>query len=141
MQSQLELLVSSHACCMVSVSSSGSSDASVQIRIVLNLIYVPKPEWKGRSDGFIHHALFTQGRNFPIAIFAIAVEGSLFYLINNIWVSPQVYTCIVLSTDPSSYAALPSLYSVLLSLSIYSQLLPFAILPHHLRCCTSAFLL
>jgi hypothetical protein len=46
----------------------------------------PPIEWKGRDDGFLHHALFRNGRNFPISILAIAVEGSLFYLINNLYV-------------------------------------------------------
>ncbi|KAH8083141.1 major facilitator superfamily domain-containing protein [Filobasidium floriforme] len=54
---------------------------------IICLIY----EWKGTETGFLHHSLFQDGRNFPIAIFVIAVEGSLFYLINNIYPS-QVFT-------------------------------------------------
>jgi hypothetical protein len=48
--------------------------------------FFPSAEWKGTKTGFLHHSLFQDGRNFPIAIFVIAVEGSLFYLINNIYV-------------------------------------------------------
>ncbi|GFZ47214.1 hypothetical protein JCM24511_04957 [Saitozyma sp. JCM 24511] len=42
-------------------------------------------EWKGTSTGFLHHALFKQGRNFPLAVLLCAVEGDIFYLINNIY--------------------------------------------------------
>ncbi|KAH8658501.1 major facilitator superfamily domain-containing protein [Xylariales sp. PMI_506] len=42
-------------------------------------------EWKGTSRGFMDHRLFDQGRNFPTALFIMSVEGSLFYLINNIY--------------------------------------------------------
>ncbi|GAA6037989.1 hypothetical protein JCM8097_009528 [Rhodosporidiobolus ruineniae] len=44
-------------------------------------------EWKGTSTGFLDHRLFEGGRNFPLSLFLIAVEGSLFYLINNIYPS------------------------------------------------------
>ena len=43
-------------------------------------------EWKGTSTGFLDHRLFQHGRNFPLCMFLIAVEGSLFYLVNNIYV-------------------------------------------------------
>ncbi|KAM0789205.1 hypothetical protein ACM66B_000050 [Microbotryomycetes sp. NB124-2] len=49
--------------------------------LILCLLY----EWKGTSTGFLDHRLFREGRNFPIALVLIAVEGSLFYLINNIY--------------------------------------------------------
>ncbi|KAK4057263.1 hypothetical protein OIO90_001760 [Microbotryomycetes sp. JL221] len=49
--------------------------------MVLCVLY----EWKGTSTGFLDHRLFREGRNFPIALVLIAVEGSLFYLINNIY--------------------------------------------------------
>ncbi|KAK4051412.1 hypothetical protein OIV83_002896 [Microbotryomycetes sp. JL201] len=49
--------------------------------LLLCLLY----EWKGTSTGFLDHRLFRDGRNFPIALVLIAVEGSLFYLINNIY--------------------------------------------------------
>jgi len=61
--------------------------------LISPIIYAPPAEldssieWKGTKVGFLHHALFKEGRNFPIAIFVIAVEGSLFYMINNIYVS------------------------------------------------------
>ncbi|BGP55451.1 hypothetical protein JCM8202v2_003055 [Rhodotorula sphaerocarpa] len=42
-------------------------------------------EWKGTSRGFLDHRLFENGRNFPLCMFLIAVEGALFYLVNNIW--------------------------------------------------------
>ncbi|ORY86666.1 major facilitator superfamily domain-containing protein [Leucosporidium creatinivorum] len=44
-------------------------------------------EWKGTSTGFLDHRLFQSGRNFPLAMLLVAVEGSLFYLINNIYPS------------------------------------------------------
>ncbi|KAM0789204.1 hypothetical protein ACM66B_000049 [Microbotryomycetes sp. NB124-2] len=49
--------------------------------LIICLIY----EWKGTTTGFLDHRLFREGRNFPIALGLIAVEGSLFYLINNIY--------------------------------------------------------
>lgn len=48
-------------------------------------------EWKGRNDGFLHHGLFRDGRNFPISMVLVAVEGSLFYLVNNLYVSRVIY--------------------------------------------------
>ncbi|BGP33028.1 hypothetical protein JCM10296v2_004817 [Rhodotorula toruloides] len=44
-------------------------------------------EWKGTETGFLDHRLFQHGRNFPLSLFLIAVEGSLFYLVNNIYSS------------------------------------------------------
>ncbi len=41
-------------------------------------------EWKGTATGFLDHRLFKCGRNFPLCLFLIAVEGALFYLMNNI---------------------------------------------------------
>lgn len=49
-------------------------------------------EWKGTSRGFLDHRLFQNGRNFPLCMFLIAVEGALFYLVNNIWVRLNRYT-------------------------------------------------
>lgn len=49
---------------------------------------VAPAEWKGTTRGFLDHRLFQNGRNFPLSMFLIAVEGSLFYLINNIYVRP-----------------------------------------------------
>ncbi|KAK4057264.1 hypothetical protein OIO90_001761 [Microbotryomycetes sp. JL221] len=59
-------------------------------------------EWKGTSTGFLDHRLFREGRNFPIALCLIAVEGSLFYLINNIYTG-QVNS--LWTTAPGSIAA------------------------------------
>ncbi|WWC64330.1 uncharacterized protein I303_106940 [Kwoniella dejecticola CBS 10117] len=42
-------------------------------------------EWKGTSTGFLHHALFRHGWNFPLAVLLCAVEGDIFYLVNNIY--------------------------------------------------------
>ncbi|KPV74788.1 uncharacterized protein RHOBADRAFT_53726 [Rhodotorula graminis WP1] len=42
-------------------------------------------EWRGTKVGFIHHKLFENGRNFPLALFLVAVEGAIFYEINNIY--------------------------------------------------------
>lgn len=53
-------------------------------------------EWKGRSDGFAHHALFKRNRNYPIALVAIGAEGVVFYLLNNQY-SGQVFA--LWSTD------------------------------------------
>ncbi|KAF4556637.1 Efflux pump-like protein 4 [Elsinoe fawcettii] len=44
-------------------------------------------EWKGTTTGFLDHRLFRDGRNFPLCMVLIAVEGSLFYLVNNIYPS------------------------------------------------------
>lgn len=44
-------------------------------------------EWKGTKTGFLDHRLFAHGRNFPLCLVLIAVEGSLFYLVNNIYPS------------------------------------------------------
>lgn len=32
-------------------------------------------EWKGRSDGLVPHVYFKGGPNFPLSVFAFAVEG------------------------------------------------------------------
>ena len=44
-------------------------------------------EWKGTSTGFLDHRLFQNGRNFPLCLFLIAVEGALFYCVNNVYPS------------------------------------------------------
>ncbi|KAJ9640136.1 hypothetical protein H2204_003361 [Knufia peltigerae] len=36
-------------------------------------------EWKGRSDGLMAHVFFQGGRNFPLALFAVLVEGWIYY--------------------------------------------------------------
>ncbi|SGY34004.1 BQ5605_C002g01577 [Microbotryum silenes-dioicae] len=48
-------------------------------------------EWLGTSRGFLDHRLFQNGYNFPLGLFLIAVEGSLFYLVNNIY-AQQVFS-------------------------------------------------
>ncbi|KZV99532.1 MFS general substrate transporter [Exidia glandulosa HHB12029] len=46
-------------------------------------------EWKGRTDGLIAHVFFKRGANFPLALFAFAVEGWIFFsAVNSI--TPQV---------------------------------------------------
>jgi hypothetical protein len=32
-------------------------------------------EWKGRTDGIVAHVMFQNGYNFPLSVFAFAVEG------------------------------------------------------------------
>ncbi|KAG9557648.1 MFS general substrate transporter, partial [Aureobasidium melanogenum] len=53
------------------------------VLFIVCLIY----EWKGTKTGFLDHRLFQNGRNFPLCMVLIAVEGSLFYLMNNIYPS------------------------------------------------------
>ncbi|THX01120.1 MFS general substrate transporter [Aureobasidium pullulans] len=53
------------------------------VLFIVCLIY----EWKGTKTGFLDHRLFQNGRNFPLCMILIAVEGSLFYLMNNIYPS------------------------------------------------------
>lgn len=46
-------------------------------------------EWKGRTDGIVAHVLFSKGYNFPLSVFAFAVEGWIFYsAVNSI--TPQI---------------------------------------------------
>ena len=46
-------------------------------------------EWKGRADGIVAHVLFAKGYNFPLSVFAFAVEGWIFYsAVNSI--TPQI---------------------------------------------------
>ncbi|RDW76097.1 hypothetical protein BP5796_06918 [Coleophoma crateriformis] len=40
-------------------------------------------EWKIKKDGMFHHGLFRNGRNFPIALLCIFVEGLVFFTANN----------------------------------------------------------
>lgn len=49
-------------------------------------------EWKGRSDGLIAHVFFKSGLNFPLALFACAVEGWMYYsAVNTILNQMQLY--------------------------------------------------
>lgn len=36
-----------------------------------------------KKDGMFHHALFKQGRNFPLAVGGIFIEGMVFFAVNN----------------------------------------------------------
>jgi hypothetical protein len=50
---------------------------------------LPKPEWKGRSDGLIAHVFFHRDANFALSVFAFAVEGWIFYSAINA-ITPQL---------------------------------------------------
>ncbi|KAJ9091270.1 hypothetical protein QFC19_009180 [Naganishia cerealis] len=99
--------------------------------------------YHGRDDGFIHQyvlenemrrfvsdsnatlscsELFRHGWNFPIAVFVIAVEGSLFYLLNNIWPS-QVFALYAHDPIIAALYLLPFFMTILVIspvLSIYA---------------------
>ncbi|ORY08789.1 major facilitator superfamily domain-containing protein [Clohesyomyces aquaticus] len=47
-------------------------------------------EWKGRDDGLVAHVFFQAGRNFPLALFAMMVEGWMFYSAINT-ITPQMH--------------------------------------------------
>jgi MFS family permease len=47
--------------------------------LILFVLY----EWKFTKIGMLHHGLFSRGRNFPIALFGITVEGIVFFASNN----------------------------------------------------------
>lgn len=49
-------------------------------------------EWKGRTDGLVHHELFSQSRNFAICLVLIFVEGLIFFAFT-IWL-PQETTLV-----------------------------------------------
>ncbi|KAK7035759.1 MFS general substrate transporter [Favolaschia claudopus] len=46
---------------------------------VVFLILFGLYEWKGRKDGIVAHVFFARGPNFPLSVFAFAVEGFIFY--------------------------------------------------------------
>lgn len=46
-------------------------------------------EWKARSDGLVAHVFFRSGPNFPLSVFAFAVEGWIFYSAVNA-ITPQM---------------------------------------------------
>lgn len=66
--------------------------------------------------------LFRHGWNFPIAVFVISVEGSLFYLLNNIWPS-QVFALYAHDAVIAALYLLPFFMTILVIspfLSIYA---------------------
>jgi MFS family permease len=46
------------------------------------LMFVIYYEWKVKTDGLFHRQLFKKSRNFPLALFAISVEGASFFAVN-----------------------------------------------------------
>lgn len=46
-------------------------------------------EWKARPDGLVAHVFFRSGPNFPLSVFAFAVEGWIFYSAVNA-ITPQM---------------------------------------------------
>ncbi|PVH97231.1 MFS general substrate transporter [Periconia macrospinosa] len=55
-------------------------------------------EWKGRNDGLVAHVFFRAGRNFPLALFSMMIEGWIFYsAINNI--TPQMHLYLGWASD------------------------------------------
>lgn len=57
------------------------------------------PEWKGRSDGICAHIFFQSGRNFPLSVFASAVEGWMYYSAVNT-ITNQMIFYLEWDTDP-----------------------------------------
>ncbi|KFY39710.1 hypothetical protein V495_05775 [Pseudogymnoascus sp. VKM F-4514 (FW-929)] len=54
-------------------------------------------ETRFKKDGMFHHGLFTSGRNFPIALFGVFVEGLVFFAANNYF---AFQASILYETDP-----------------------------------------
>jgi MFS family permease len=52
------------------------------IGIVLTIVLIAYETFV-KKDGMLHHDLFNRGRNFPIALFSVFVEGLVFYAANN----------------------------------------------------------
>lgn len=50
-----------------------------------------------KKDGMFHHGLFTNGRNFPIALFCVFVEGVVFFAANNYF---AFQVSVLYETDP-----------------------------------------
>lgn len=87
------------------------------ISFVLCLLY----EWKGTSTGFLHHALF-QNRNFPLLMFTMAVEGHMFYAVNNMY-SGEVYG--LWFTDVSAMKQSAALLPFFASVMVVTPLVAF----------------
>lgn len=54
-------------------------------------------ETRFKKDGMFHHGLFANGRNFPIALFGVFVEGLVFFAANNYF---AFQASILYETDP-----------------------------------------
>lgn len=66
----------------------GWSDKHSYVSVIIGAIFFILTclyEWKGTSRGFMDHRLFKEGRNWPLLLFIISVEGALFYLYNNVF--------------------------------------------------------
>ncbi|KAM0746727.1 MFS general substrate transporter [Meredithblackwellia eburnea MCA 4105] len=62
-----------------------ASDVHVVAPLVIGLFFLLAfigYEWKGRSDGLLHHELFSRDRNFALSILAIFAEGTFFFSYN-----------------------------------------------------------
>ncbi|KAF2117940.1 major facilitator superfamily domain-containing protein [Lophiotrema nucula] len=66
---------------------------------LLFLILFGLYEWKGRSDGICAHVFFQAGRNFPLSLFALAVEGWMYFSAVNT-VTTQMTFYLEWDTDP-----------------------------------------
>ncbi|RDW69734.1 MFS general substrate transporter-4 [Coleophoma cylindrospora] len=55
-------------------------------------------EWKGRDDGLVAHVFFKDNWNFPLSVFAFAVEGWIFYSAVNS-VTPLIVLNLGFETD------------------------------------------
>ncbi|KAG0655831.1 hypothetical protein C6P46_000683 [Rhodotorula mucilaginosa] len=42
-------------------------------------------EWKGNSQGLLHHALFSRSRNYALSLALLFIEGILFFSFNAFW--------------------------------------------------------
>ncbi|BGP55794.1 hypothetical protein JCM8202v2_003401 [Rhodotorula sphaerocarpa] len=42
-------------------------------------------EWKGNSEGLLHHALFSRSRNYALSVALLFTEGVLFFSFNAFW--------------------------------------------------------
>ncbi|KZT61404.1 MFS general substrate transporter [Calocera cornea HHB12733] len=80
------LLVGGSAIALLAFDWSGGaypwSSANVIAPLVIGLVLLVAfclYEWLGRSDGIAAHVFFQRGRNFPLSLFAFAVEGFIFY--------------------------------------------------------------
>ncbi|EKG11270.1 Pyridoxal phosphate-dependent enzyme beta subunit [Macrophomina phaseolina MS6] len=78
------------------------SDAHVIAPLVIGcilLIVFGVYEWKARPDGLVAHVFFRSGPNFPLSVFAFAVEGWIFYSAVNA-ITPQMILRLGWEADP-----------------------------------------